>query len=640
MTTEKLRMFGDFVFIRRKGLMLFVVLLGLLFSTKDGFAQIAEVKKLESSLPHIKDSLAYVDVLNRIGMLSHLQYRDSCLYYAQKAEGIALRHQYDKGVADAFNCQGIYYVAINNYLSAKYFNNALQIYKKIEDQQGICQVQMNVASLISVNKSGGNAQQYIEEAYENSKSLNKDSIRSILISKYLNIDTTLSKERFKDLFGEGYAIAKKYKDHRMRIFYAATAGVSLYEEGQKKAGLDTLLNALKQADLMGYESVKVWTYVALSDMMLDQGKDQLGINYLTNGLEASEEFGYAEYYRTFAEKLYRYYKLHKQPEKAYYYVSLLLAKRDMIAKAADQSGFNYLNFALRENENLELKSKADSRFRMITLLGCLCALSVALLFFVYRSLREKRAHAEAERKLHELTLLQNAELQKTNHFNTMLISVIAHDVRQPFSTVVMLSSIFNEEVDLLGEQEKLEIMKELNGTAQKSLSFMDGLLEWIKSKKNGFEYHPEKLMLKTVIEEANTFFQMGQEKKLIRLEMNVPQHISVYAHKQMLLFILRNMLNNATKFSPVGGLITIALDSNDGEIVVSITDQGVGMSQEKIDHLFTLATTDGEENQIQGAGLALSISYEMATIMKARIEARSTLGKGTSFYLSLKKQEV
>ncbi|WP_316840209.1 HAMP domain-containing sensor histidine kinase [Pedobacter gandavensis] len=622
--------------IIRKRLMFFVVLLTMLFGPTTGFSQIAEVRDLESSLPKIKDSIRYVDVLNRIGMLSHLQYRDSCLYYAQKAEGIALRHQYDKGIADALNCQGIYYLAINNYLSAKYFNDALQIYKKIDDQEGICKVNMNVGSLISVNKSGGNAQQYIQEAYENSKSLKKDSIRSILISKYLSIDTSLSSQRFKALFEEGDAIAKKYKDHRMIIFYSATAGVTLYKEGQKQAGLDTLLNALKQADLMGYESVKVWTYAALSDMMLDQGKDQLGINYLTNGLEASEEFGYAEYYTTFAEKLYSYYKLHGQPEKAYYYVSLLLAKRDQIAKAADKSGYNYLNFALRENENMELKSKADSRFRMVALLACLFALSIALLFFVYRSLRVKREHAEAQRKLHELTLRQNIELQKTNHFNTMLISVIAHDVRQPFSTVVMLSSIFNKEVDLLGEEEKLEIMRELNGTAQKSLSFMDGLLEWIKSKKNGFEYHPEKLILKGLIHEANTFFQMGQEKKLIRLELDVPEHIVVCAHKQMLLFILRNMLNNATKFSPVGGVITVAVEQNETEIVVSINDEGMGMSQKKIDHLFTLAAANGDENQNNGAGLALSISYEMATIMKARIHARSALGKGTTFFLTLK----
>lgn len=626
------------VFSSHKRLLFAVLVLTLLFGSTKGFSQIAEVRKLESILPKVKDSILYADVLNRIGMLSHLQYRDSCLYYAQKAEAIALRHQYEKGVSDAFNCQGIYYIAINNYLSAKYFNDALQIYKKIDDLEGICQVKMNMATLISVNKSGGNALQYIQEAYEKSKSLKKDSIRSILISKYLDIDTSLSKPQFKALFDEGYAIAKKYQDHRMMIFYNATAGVTLYEEGQKQAGLDTLLNALKQADLMGFESVKVWTYAALSDMMLDQKKDQLGINYLTNGLEASEEFGYAEYYTTFAEKLYRYYKSHGQPEKAYYYVSLLLAKRDQIAKAADQSGYNYLNFALRENENLELKSKADSRSRMMVLLGCLFALSVALLFFVYRSLRVKKEHAEAQRKLHELTLRQNTELQKTNHFNTMLISVIAHDVRQPFSTVVMLSSIFNEEVDLLGEAEKLEIMRELNGTAQKSLSFMDGLLEWIKSKKNGFEYHPEKLMLKALINEANTFFQMGQEKKMIRLELEVAEEVSVCAHKQMLLFILRNMLNNATKFSPVGGLITVAIEEKADEIIVSIKDQGGGMSQEKIDHLFTLAAADGEENQNHGAGLALSISYEMASIMNAKIYAKSALGQGTTFFLVLKKK--
>ena len=124
---------------------------------------------------------------------------------------------------------------------------------------------------------------------------------------------------------------------------------------------------------------------------------------------------------------------------------------------------------------------------------------------------------------------------------------------------------------------------------------------------------------------------------MIRLELEVAEEVSVCAHKQMLLFILRNMLNNATKFSPVGGIITVAIEEKADEIIVSIKDQGVGMSQEKIDHLFTLAASEGEENQNHGAGLALSISYEMASIMNAKIYAKSALGQGTVFFLALKR---
>jgi hypothetical protein len=138
-----------------------------------GFSQIAELSKLESGLPQIKDSIRYVNTLNRIAMLSHLRYRDSCLYYARKAKQISLRLNYRKGIADAKNCEAIYYVSLNNYLSAKYFNDALQIYRSIDDQENVCQVLMNIGVLISMNKDDRRSLKYLNQAFEKSKSLKK-----------------------------------------------------------------------------------------------------------------------------------------------------------------------------------------------------------------------------------------------------------------------------------------------------------------------------------------------------------------------------------------------------------------------------------------------------------------------------------
>lgn len=618
------------------------VVLFLLFTTTfllnagRGFSQIAELSKLEADLPSIKDSIRYVNALNRIAMLSHLRYRDSCLYYARKAKQIALRHNYSKGIADAKNCEAIYHVSLNNYLSAKYFNDALQLYKLIHDQENVCQVLMNIGVLISVSKNEDRGLDYLHLAFEKSKSLKNDSIRSIVISNLLDIDTGMNEAQFNALFKEGRRIAEKYKDERMILYYEASEAQQFYENGAQEKGMAMLLKSLDKADRLGFENVKVWLYGPVSDLLLAQGRHEEGVSYLKKGIEEAEKFGYAEHYIGFAEKLYLHYSGRNQPQKAYHYISLLLAKQNRIAAAADKSGYNYLNYALRENENKELKNKADSRRKTIALLSCLFAISVALLFFVYRSLRIKREHVKTQQRLNEVTLQQNAVLQQTNHFNTMLISVIAHDVRQPFSTIVMLSSVFNDDVDLLTENEKLGIMKELAETSQKSLSFMDGLLEWIKSKKTGFEYEPEKLQIRELIFEANTFFKIAQEKKQIRLQLNAAEQTTVLAHKQMLLFILRNILNNATKFSPVEGLITIDSYLEKGKMVIAIQDEGSGMSEKQINQIFSAGSVELEQNENNGAGLALSISYEMAMIMNAGISVRSDPDQGTTFYISLK----
>ena len=569
-------------------------------------------------------------------MLSHMNYRDSCLFYAIKAKKIAVKLNYSKGIADALICEGIANVSVNNYLSAKYFNEALLIYKSINDEENICHALMNIGLLMAVDKEDKEAIKYIYMAYEKSKTLKHDSIRSLIISNLLFIDPAISQSRFNELLVQGKAIAEKYKDERLLLFYENMRGMELYYAGQKQRGIAMQIKTLHKANSLGLQNSKVEFYIGLGDTFLDFGNTAKGIDYYKKGLDTSRKYGYPDLYLVFAEKLYDFYKAQGQMDNAYYYMSLLLAKRDTINKATNKSGYNYMNFALNENENKQLKIKEHSNMKVIALLGCLFALSMALVFFIYRSLRVKKQYGEAQRNLHEIALKQNTELQQTNHFNTMLISVIAHDIRQPFNNIVMLSSIFNTDIDLLTEQEKIEVMAELSETSQKSLSFMDGLLEWIKSQKNGFKYHPSKLILIDLIHEANSFFKIAQAKKNIKLVIDIPENTEVLAHRQMLLFIIRNILNNATKYSPAKGTIDISSSLKGKNILIAIKDQGPGMSQEKADQLFKVNSSDWENTIDKGAGLALSISYEMALMMGVEIWATSTIGEGTTFYISRK----
>lgn len=598
------------------------------------FSQTHEIDRLESSIPLIKDSIKYVDVLNRIAILSHMNYRDSCKFYAQKAKAIAIRLNYNKGIADALNCEAISNVSVNNYLSAKYFNDALRIYKSINDQGNVCHVLMNIGVLMSVDKDDKAALRYIYLAYEKSKSLKHDSIRALIISNVISIDQNLSQKKSIKLFKEGLAIAQKYKDERLLLFYEQVRALQIYNAGEKQKGIAIQTRILHKADSLGLQYTKVESYIGLGDTFLDSENTQAGLDYYKKGLDTSRKYGYPEFYLLLSERLYNFYKSHNQMDSAYFYMSLLLAKRDMINKATNKSGYNYMNFALNENENKELRLKENSNLKVIALLGCLFAVSMAMLFVIYRSLRIKRQYGDVQRELHEVAIKQNKELQQTNHFNTMLISVIAHDIRQPFSTIVMLSSVFNTDVDLLTEEEKLEIMAELSETSQKSLSFMDGLLEWIKSQKSGFKYQPSKLILNELIPEANSFFKIAQAKKNIKLVLDIPAQTELHAHRHMLLFIIRNMLNNATKYSPADGIIHISSYLKDQHTVIAIKDQGAGMNQDKVDQLFKSNASDWENTDDQGAGLALSISYEMALMMGVKIWATSKIGNGTTFYLS------
>jgi K+-sensing histidine kinase KdpD len=218
----------------------------------------------------------------------------------------------------------------------------------------------------------------------------------------------------------------------------------------------------------------------------------------------------------------------------------------------------------------------------------------------------------------------------------MLISVLAHDLRQPFATFIMFVDMIKHTNQALSQEELFMIMENMRDTASKSIDFLDGLLYWMKSESEGFAYQTEPLLLNELIYEANGLYHYDQGVKNLRIYNFVPQGQVIYAHKQMLQFINRNILSNATKHSVVGGHIGITSSIDENWITVAISDQGQGMTQERLDVLFNIHESGSVgDYHIDGAGIALSICKDMIHKMNGKLWAESMPGIGTTFYYSL-----
>ena len=595
------------------------------------YGQLQEMRNIKRALPAISDSSLYVDALNRLAMLSHLRFRDSCLVYATKAREIAVRHDYPKGIADAMNCQGIYYMSDNNYLSAKLFHDALAIYQSLGDQSNEAQLLMNLGVLMFVSNNKVEALQYIYKADDKSKSLRNDSIRSIILTDILAIDRSLSIGTKDSLYKKGLEIARKYNDTRMIISFENNEGTILYNLGQKQKGLDILLGSLRKADSVGCEYIKVAAYMTLGEMMLDLGREKEGLAYYEKGLESSEKYGYPERYLMLADRLYNHYKTREMPEKAYEYASLLLAKQAAMSEDLKKSGYGYLSYVLKESELAQLKKDEQIRTKWFLVISCFSLVILVALFFVYQALLNKKKLVAAQKELYFSTEQRNQDLRAEDSFKEMIISVIAHDVRQPFSSIVMLSGILNSPVHVM-EEEKTEIMTELQLISSNALSFMDGILEWIKSRKVQGDIIATALDARSLIMEANSFFVQQQHRNGINLVVDIKDGVTVSAHKQMALFVFRNLLNNATKFCPPGSDIVVSSTKTDQYVTIAVTDNGPGMTSGQISRLFKV---DENISHNKGAGLALSISYDMIQQMKGQIRAESIPSKGSTFIVSL-----
>jgi len=228
------------------------------------------------------------------------------------------------------------------------------------------------------------------------------------------------------------------------------------------------------------------------------------------------------------------------------------------------------------------------------------------------------------------------ELNERDHFSNTLISILAHDLRQPFATFISFMDMIKHTNQKLSEKETLMILDDMRYTAAKSIELLDGLLQWRKSQDSGFIYQTQPLYLSKLVDEANSLYLYDQIGKTVNLVNYIPQGQLICAHKEMLQFINRNILNNATRYSMPGGVISISSSVDENTITVAFTDQGKGMTSEQLRKIFNnQGFSESEDSDVKGAGIALSICREMIQIMDGKIWAESAPGVGTTFYYTL-----
>lgn len=245
--------------------------------------------------------------------------------------------------------------------------------------------------------------------------------------------------------------------------------------------------------------------------------------------------------------------------------------------------------------------------------------------------RAETALAESHRQLKQQAVL----LSFQNKFKDKILSIVSHDLRQPMAAIASASGLLSAAGDTLSATDLNQVFNELNDMAHKSIRLLEGILCWVRSEKEGYVYHPRSLVLSDTISEANGIYRYEQQQKLVTFINKVPGELIVYAHKQMLLFINRNLISNATRYSSGGSIIRVDATLKTNEIIVSFTDEGPGIPPGELEDLFKPGTADDGAAADSGAGMALNICQDLVQCMGGRIWAESLPGKGTMFCYAL-----
>lgn len=235
---------------------------------------------------------------------------------------------------------------------------------------------------------------------------------------------------------------------------------------------------------------------------------------------------------------------------------------------------------------------------------------------------------------HSLIEQQLSELKELNKLKDKFFSVIAHDLKSPISTLMSFSDILKTEIVELDKTQLKEFGTELHDRVKNVLNLTDNLLEWAKSQMNQIEAKQEEVSITDILNNILNVYKDIAKQKDIVIKRDTLENINALGDAFQLEFVLRNLINNAVKFTKRGGLIEIQEMRHDNFFVkVIVRDSGIGMSKKQLDDVFSIKSTksiEGTDGEI-GTGLGLTLAHEFIQLNKGKIEVESEPDKGTTF---------
>ncbi len=245
---------------------------------------------------------------------------------------------------------------------------------------------------------------------------------------------------------------------------------------------------------------------------------------------------------------------------------------------------------------------------------------------------DERKKAEAEIQL------KNEELLRINSEKDKFFSIIAHDLRSPFNGFLGLTEIMAEEITTMTMAEIQKYAIVMRTSATNLYSLLGNLLEWSRMQRGLSTFAPKSFLLMQKILESMVYVLESAVKKEISISYDIPENLEVYADKNMVGGIIRNLVSNAVKFTPKGGNITISAKSVHGNLIeISIKDSGIGMNTNMVDHLFRLdintsrTGTEGEHS----TGLGLILCKDFIEKHGGKLWVESEVEKGSTFRFTL-----
>ncbi|MBP1631339.1 MAG: hypothetical protein H6Q15_2232 [Bacteroidetes bacterium] len=231
---------------------------------------------------------------------------------------------------------------------------------------------------------------------------------------------------------------------------------------------------------------------------------------------------------------------------------------------------------------------------------------------------------------------EKEEIELANSDKDRFIKILAHDLKNPFNSLIGFSNLLIENLDDFDKEKIREYVEIINDTSNSTYFMLQEILVWLKVNSGQFKYEPTNIVFNELCDKTTKYIIPSAIAKDINFICNC-KHINVLGDKNMLKTIIRNLLTNAIKFTKKGGEVSLNIETTDSEAIVTISDTGIGIGKEDLKNIWdTLRSNrlDGTEGE-KGTGLGLAICKEFVEKHGGRIWVESEIGKGSDFKFTL-----
>lgn len=266
-----------------------------------------------------------------------------------------------------------------------------------------------------------------------------------------------------------------------------------------------------------------------------------------------------------------------------------------------------------------------------SVIGALCVLDYKKRHLPDRKKRELQILANQVMTSLELRK-QNQRLTELNEQKNNLMKVLSHDLRSPLSGIIGMSDLLKELVTNENE-EALEMASLVNQSAKQLNQLIDDILNYTIIESNGFSLNLTDTDVYTIVEDMKRLYKPSAKLKNIDLSFEIDVDKKVSLDPQKFEQIFGNLLSNALKFTMTNGKILSKIFIENESLVLKVSDTGVGMKEEIVNHLFTNSNSQGHQGTSgeKGTGLGLSIIKNFTDLHGGSVDVKSTLGEGTTF---------